>query len=49
MASATASLFVKAPAVYYVFFSFIEIGATSAVVWLAWRWKGEGLINRQSV
>jgi len=36
-----ASLFAKTPALYYVFFSVFEIGATAAIVWLAWRWRGE--------
>ena len=31
-----ATLFVRTPALYYVFFSVIEIGTTAAVVWLAW-------------
>ena len=36
------SLMVKAPALYYIFFSVIEIALTSAIVWYAWRWrKGE--------
>ena len=36
------SLVVKAPALYYIFFSVIEIALTSAIVWYAWRWrKGE--------
>jgi uncharacterized protein DUF6326 len=36
------SLVVKAPALYYVFFSVIEIALTSAIVWYAWKWrKGE--------
>ena len=25
------------PALYYVFFSVLEVGATAAIVWLAWR------------
>lgn len=33
-----ASLFSRAPAPYYVFFSVIEIATTAAIVWLAWRW-----------
>src|ERR1700680_4338915 len=36
------SLLVKALALYYIFFSVIEIALTSAIVWYAWRWrKGE--------
>ncbi|HEY1420033.1 MAG TPA: DUF6326 family protein [Candidatus Dormibacteraeota bacterium] len=34
-----ASLGVKVPTMYYAFFSVIEIAATSAVVWYAWRWN----------
>jgi Family of unknown function (DUF6326) len=34
-----ASLFVRVPALYYVFFSVIEIGTTASIVWLAWRWR----------
>ncbi len=37
-----ASLFAYTPAPYYVFFSAFEIGATAAIVWLAWRWRGLG-------
>ena len=32
-----ATLFAGKPALYYVFFSVIEIGATVAIVWLAWK------------
>lgn len=32
------TVFVGPPALYYVFFSVIEIGTTAAIVWLAWRW-----------
>jgi hypothetical protein len=32
------SLVVKAPALYYVFFSVIEIACTSVIVWYAWKW-----------
>ena len=35
------SLVVKSPALYYVFFSVIEIASTSVVVWYAWRWAGD--------
>jgi hypothetical protein len=34
-----ASLFAGPPTMYYVFFSIFEIGATAAVVWLAWNWR----------
>ncbi len=34
-----ASLLAKTPALYYVFFSVIEIATTAAIVWLAWRWQ----------
>jgi hypothetical protein len=33
------SLFAGAPAMYYLFFSIIEIVSTAAVVWLAWTWR----------
>ncbi|HEV2216281.1 MAG TPA: DUF6326 family protein [Candidatus Dormibacteraeota bacterium] len=36
------SLFARTPAPYYVFFSAFEIGATVAIVWLAWRWRDLG-------
>jgi hypothetical protein len=32
------SLVVGKPALYYVFFSVIEVATTAAIVWLAWRW-----------
>jgi uncharacterized protein DUF6326 len=32
-----ATLFAGKPALYYVFFSAIEIGTTAAIVWLAWK------------
>ena len=32
------SLFMGRPAMYYAFFSLIEIGCTAFVVWYAWRW-----------
>jgi hypothetical protein len=35
------SLVVKAPALYYAFFSVIEIACTSVIVWYAWRWRGD--------
>ena len=38
-----ATLFVRVPAAYYVFCSVIEITATAAVVWLAWRWTSPTL------
>ena len=34
-----ATLFAKTPALYYVFFSAVEIASTAAIVWLAWRWR----------
>ncbi|MBV8194603.1 MAG: hypothetical protein JOY80_03665 [Candidatus Dormibacteraeota bacterium] len=37
-----ASLFAKTPAPYYVFFSVLEIAATSAIVVSAWRWRVAG-------
>jgi hypothetical protein len=39
----TASLFAKAPAPYYLFFSAIEIASTVAIVWYAtMRWERDG-------
>ena len=32
-----ATLFATRPALYYMFFSVIEIGTTAAIVWLAWK------------
>jgi hypothetical protein len=32
------SLFVATPAMYYVFFSIIEIATTLLIVWYAWKW-----------
>jgi hypothetical protein len=32
------SLFVATPALYYVFFSVIEIACTAFIVWYAWTW-----------
>jgi hypothetical protein len=32
------TLFVGAPAPYYLFFSIIEIACTSLIVWYAWKW-----------
>ena len=34
-----ATLFAKTPALYYAFFSVIEIGTTVVIVWSAWRWS----------
>jgi hypothetical protein len=33
------SLVAKTPALYYIFFSVIEIACTSAIVWYAWKWR----------
>ena len=33
------TLFVGTPAMYYVFFSIIEIASTALIVWLAWNWR----------
>jgi hypothetical protein len=33
------SLFVAIPAMYYVFFSVIEIACTAFIVWYAWTWS----------
>ena len=38
-----ASLFTKAPAPYYAFFSAVEIATTATIVWLAWRTAGDVL------
>ncbi len=35
----TASLFAGTPAMYYVFFSVLEIAATALIVWFAWNWR----------
>lgn len=40
-----ASLFARTPAPYYVFFSAFEIGATAAIVVLAWRWRGQRALS----
>jgi hypothetical protein len=37
-----ASLFAKTPALYYVFFSVLEVAATSVIVASAWRWRTGG-------
>ena len=34
-----ASLFAGTPAMYYVFFSVLEISATAIIVWFAWNWR----------
>ena len=36
-----ASLLGRTPALYYLFFSVIEIATTSVIVWYAWRWRVE--------
>ena len=35
----SASLFVGVPALYYAFFSVIEITTTVLIVWFAWNWR----------
>jgi hypothetical protein len=35
----SATLFVGAPAPYYLFFSVIEIATTVVIVWFAWNWR----------
>jgi threonine/homoserine/homoserine lactone efflux protein len=35
----SASLFVGIPALYYHFFSVIEIATTVLIVWFAWKWR----------
>lgn len=37
-----ATLLVGAPSPYYLFFSVVEIGATMAVIAVAWSWRPEG-------
>ncbi len=34
-----ASLLVETPALYYLFFGTIEIGATLTIIWYAWTWR----------
>jgi hypothetical protein len=36
------SLVAKAPTLYYIFFSVIEIALTSAIVWYSWKWRSDG-------
>ncbi len=33
------SLFARTPALYYLFFSVIEIASTAVIVWHAWNWQ----------
>jgi hypothetical protein len=42
------SLFVAVPAMYYVFFSVLEIACTSFIVWYAWTWSPpqSGVLSR---
>ena len=35
----SASLLVGTPAMYYAFFSVIEIACTALIAWYAWKWK----------
>jgi len=35
------SLFISAPAPFYIFFSVIEIAAAAAIVWYAWKWAAD--------
>ena len=35
----TTSLFAGTPAMYYIFFSVLEIASTVLIVWLAWNWR----------
>ena len=41
------SLVVKTPALYYVFFSVIEVACTSAIVWYAWKWRRDERASSQ--
>ena len=34
-----ATLLFDQPAMYYLFFSIIEIASTALIVWLAWNWR----------
>jgi hypothetical protein len=38
----SATLFTATPTSYYLFCSIIEIAATIAIVWLAWKWINPG-------
>ncbi len=40
-----ASLFVAVPAMYYAFFSAIEITCTALIVWFAWRWVDSAAVR----
>ena len=35
----SATLLIGTPAMYYAFFSVIEIACTALIVWYAWKWK----------
>lgn len=35
----SATLFVGAPALYYLFFSVVEIATTVLIIWFAWNWR----------
>ena len=39
------TLFARTPALYYVFFSAVEIGTTALIVWLAWTRQGAATKN----
>ena len=34
-----ATLFISRPAMYYLFFSILEIAGTASIVWFAWTWR----------
>jgi hypothetical protein len=34
----TLTLLTSTPTIYYIFFSLVEIAATTSIVWYAWRW-----------
>ena len=41
----TVSLFVARPALYYAFFSIIEIASTALIVWFAARWRNPEVLS----
>ena len=43
----SATLLLGTPAMYYVFFSAIEITCTALIVWYAWKWRAPALDRSQ--
>jgi hypothetical protein len=43
------SLVAKTPALYYIFFSVIEIALTSAIVWYAWKWRSDERVSSSKI